>query len=100
MSSWLEDRIAERNQRLARSAEIDEHAPGVCDDLRTHIAEIVKEAKQKKIGVLTNGSSYDRVIRLAVESGEPGPLTPAKGVHVRLNRETRTISATGPICRD
>lgn len=91
--SFIDDRLAERKELERRNNLIDEHAIPIYEALWKKIAEHVKEAHEKGLPVLTNGSLQNRIVRMSVD---PAPHQSGRRPdEFRLVLKNDRISARG-----
>jgi hypothetical protein len=63
-SSWIDDCLKEREKLQLRTLFISNNAERVFEDLWAEMRHWIDVAKSKKIPVSTNGSPYERIVKL------------------------------------
>ena len=94
--TWIDDRIAERENEKSRKSLILEQAEKIFTALWSDLRSFVDEANKKGFSLSMNGSTFEREITRAVIPVPAGQRYSPEILQVRLSREQGIVSAQGP----
>ena len=93
--NWIDDRLQQCNETWARSAQIEQAAEKIFNNIWDAITPLVEEAKTKGIKALTNGHPYERTVVLSVGA----PLIRSSGnpriMVMKLEKDKHCILVSG-----